>query len=164
MTFAPFVRRSSIVGRLSRIRVSSVIRIFSPISSVGTLKSTRTRTRRPFTSRSRTDSFAILFVWLQDVLQQIDTSIRIAPFVIVPADQFEESTVQPHAGRAIEDARVRAVEKICRDNLILRICQNPLEIGLAGLFHRGADVLVAGFLDCPQRQVNYGDSRSRNPE
>src|ERR1700738_2637316 len=110
MTFAPFARKSSIVGRLSRIRVSSVIRMFPSISSVGTLKSTRTRTRRPFTSRSRTNSFAILSVCLQDVLQQIDTSIRITPLVIVPTDQFKESTVQPDAGRSVEDARVRAVQ------------------------------------------------------
>src|SRR5439155_8165972 len=45
------------VGRLSRIRVSSVMRTFPPRISVGTLKSTRTRTCLPRTSRSRTDSF-----------------------------------------------------------------------------------------------------------
>src|ERR1700747_1896812 len=111
MSFAPFARRSSIVGRLSRIRVSSVIRIFPSISSVGTLKSTRTSTRRPFTSRSRTDSFAILSAPLQDVFQQINTAIRITPFVIVPTDQFEEATVKFDAGPGIEDTRVGAVQK-----------------------------------------------------
>ena len=55
-----FARRSSIVGRLSRTRVSSVIRIFPSISSIGTLKSTRTRTRRPFTPKSRTDNLSIV--------------------------------------------------------------------------------------------------------
>src|SRR5271170_3762435 len=112
MTFAPFARRSSTVGRLSRIRVSSVIRIFPSISSVGTLKSTRNKTRRPFTSRSRTDSFAIFSVQLQDVLQQINTPIRIAPFVIVPTDQFEETAVESHAGPTIEDTGERAVQEI----------------------------------------------------
>src|SRR5919106_2267929 len=48
------------VGRLSRIRVSSVTRTLPPRTSVGTLKSTRTSTRFPRTSRSRTVSFAII--------------------------------------------------------------------------------------------------------
>src|SRR5262249_18344105 len=47
------------VGKLSRIRVSSVTRTLPPRTSVGTLKSTRTSTRFPRTSRSRTESFAI---------------------------------------------------------------------------------------------------------
>src|SRR3954469_21933541 len=47
------------VGRLSRIRVSSVTRTLPPRTSVGTLKSTRTSTRFPRTSRSRTESFVI---------------------------------------------------------------------------------------------------------
>src|SRR5437867_12780488 len=49
------------VGRLSRIRVSSVIRILPPRPSVGTLKSTRTSTRFPRTSRSRTESLGIIY-------------------------------------------------------------------------------------------------------
>src|SRR6266566_8531779 len=52
------------VGRLPRIRVSSVMRTFPPRISVGTLKSTRNRTRFPRTSRSRSVSFAILLMLL----------------------------------------------------------------------------------------------------
>src|SRR6266576_6775463 len=52
------------VGRLARMRVSSVMRTFLPRVSVGTLKSTRTRTRFPRTSRSRRVSFGILLVLL----------------------------------------------------------------------------------------------------
>src|SRR6266550_9297795 len=56
------------VGRLSRIRVSSVTRTLPPRTSVGTLKSTRTSTRFPRTSRSRTESFAIILLLLLLVL------------------------------------------------------------------------------------------------
>src|SRR5882724_4700972 len=52
------------VGRLARMRVSSVMRTFLPRISVGTLKSTRTRTRLPRTSRSRRVSFGILLLFL----------------------------------------------------------------------------------------------------
>src|SRR5215475_1003461 len=52
------------VGRLSRIRVSSVTRTLPLRTSVGTLKSTRTSTRFPRTSRSWRVSFAISLVLL----------------------------------------------------------------------------------------------------
>ena len=48
MTAAPRANKCSTVGRAARIRVSSTIR---PASSSGTLKSTRTSTRLPATSR-----------------------------------------------------------------------------------------------------------------
>src|SRR5512142_1280966 len=50
MTAAPCCKRYSIVGRAARMRVSSL----TLPSLIGTLKSTRTRTRFPFTSISRT--------------------------------------------------------------------------------------------------------------
>src|SRR6266480_8085328 len=58
------------VGKLARMRVSSVIRISPPRTSIGTLKSTRTSTRFPRTSKSRTASFGILLV-LMIVLDEI---------------------------------------------------------------------------------------------
>ena len=48
MTVAPLSSRYVIVGSDARIRVSSVIAPFL----IGTLKSTRTKARRPLTSRS----------------------------------------------------------------------------------------------------------------
>ncbi len=50
MTVAPFPSRCVMVGSDARIRVSSPIVPFL----IGTLKSTRTSTRRPCTSRSVT--------------------------------------------------------------------------------------------------------------
>src|SRR6266480_2249539 len=50
------------VSKLARMRVSSVIRISPPRTSIGTLKSTRTNTRFPRTSKSRSVSFGILLV------------------------------------------------------------------------------------------------------
>src|SRR6266536_2003535 len=60
------------VGRLARMRVSSVMRTFLPRISVGTLKSTRTRTRLPRTSRSRSASFDILLVLLLVIVIVLD--------------------------------------------------------------------------------------------
>jgi len=49
MTAAPFSRAIWMAGTEARMRVSSVMR---PVSSWGTLRSARMKTRLPFTSRS----------------------------------------------------------------------------------------------------------------
>src|SRR6516165_4972128 len=108
------------VGRLSRIRVSSVTRILPLRTSVGTLKSTRTSTRFPRTSKSRRVSFAIsnraparaLAPAEQDRLfgqhfHQLHAAIAVAPFVIVPADHFDETVAHRQRQFAVEDTGVR---------------------------------------------------------
>src|SRR5205823_9881351 len=57
IVFAPCSRSQVIVGSDARIRVSSVSTILPSRASTGTLKSTRTRTRFPRTSRSCRVSF-----------------------------------------------------------------------------------------------------------
>ena len=107
---APRSRSSSIVGSAARIRVSSATR---PPSS-GTLKSTRTSTRRPASSASRTLALgnpppraSIVTVisgcsnpWrlsarslLEDLAGQLDAAVRVAPLVVVPGDRLD------HRGR-----------------------------------------------------------------
>src|SRR5262249_4195943 len=63
MVFAPWAIRYWIVGIAATIRVSSVI---FPVSSCGTLKSTRASTRFPFTSTS-----SIVFLFITGVLHNI---------------------------------------------------------------------------------------------
>src|SRR5262245_39158881 len=115
------------VGRLSRIRVSSVTRTLPLRTSVGTLKSTRTSTRFPRTSRSRRVSFigvleygsigvvserisllhhsrTLLLRLPSQQFHQLHTPIAVAPFVIVPADHFYEAVAHCQRQLAIEDA------------------------------------------------------------
>src|ERR1051325_2896422 len=102
------------VGRLSRIRVSSVTRTLPPRISVGTLKSTRTSTRFPRTSRSRRVSFiGTLEYWRNGVVPErisllhhsrtllrrlfsqhfhhFHAAIAVTPLVIIPADDLYEA-------------------------------------------------------------------------
>src|SRR6476646_10602990 len=127
------------VGRLSRIRVSSVIAIFPSRSSVGTLKSTRTRTRRPRTSRSRRESFVIplmdegrfqscfspTFLRLfPEQLQHLDATIAVTPLVVVPTDDFHEFSAVRHRQFAVENAGVRVADDIDRDQRLVAIFEN----------------------------------------
>src|SRR5262249_36581965 len=89
------------------------------------------------------------------VFQQIDTTIRIAPFVVVPANQLEETIVEFNSGAGVEYTRIRIVDEVRRHHFVFRIGQNAFQVRFAGLFHGGTDVLVAGFLDGANGQVNH---------
>src|SRR4029077_12762430 len=112
------------VGRLSRIRVSSATRILPPRTSVGTLKSTRTSTRFPRTSRSRTETLAIFYSCscsrlLSQHFHHFDAAIAVAPFVIVPADHFYEAISDRQRQLAIKDAGVRIANDVLGDERLI---------------------------------------------
>src|SRR4249919_1539522 len=107
------------VGRLSRIRVSSVTRILPPRTSVGTLKSTRTNTRFPRTSRSRTETLAISYSCfcscsrlVSQHFHQLHAPIAVAPLIVIPADHFYEAIAHRQGELAIKDAGVRIANDV----------------------------------------------------
>src|ERR1051326_7249587 len=84
------------VGSDARMRVSSSTRP----SARGTLKSTRTKTRLPCRSRSRIDSViarlkprAALNALRDELAQQVDAAVRVAPLVVVPGEDLHEVAV-----------------------------------------------------------------------
>src|SRR5215831_532744 len=126
------------VGRLSRIRVSSVTRTLPPRTSVGTLKSTRTSTRFPRTSRSRRVSFIeVLEYWSNGVaserislphhsrtpllrlvsqhFHQLHAPVAVAPLIIIPAHHFYEAIAAHQGQLAVEDAGVRIANDVLRN-------------------------------------------------
>src|SRR5258708_2276236 len=182
MTKAPASSRYLIVGSAARMRRSLLI---SPVALLsGTLKSTRMRTRLPLRSagfRSRSVFLAISNRHCQKmetpaeskpraenqgdrsslrdhVPQQIDAPVRVAPFVVVPADQLEERLAYfriLHRGVAIEDTRRGIVDEVGGYHFIFRVVQDALQIGLARLLHGGADFLECCFLLRPHVEIDY---------
>src|SRR6185437_12714656 len=106
----------------------------------------------------------ILLALANHVAQQIHATIRVAPFVVVPANQLEKAIVQLDPRTRIEDARMLIVDEIAGDNLVGGVREDALQVRLAGLFHGGADVFVAGFLDRAHRQIDDGNRRRRHAE
>src|SRR5262245_11618032 len=99
------------------MRVSSLMRP----SLSGTLKSTRTKTRRPFRSRSRIDSFAMrspgskgpgLQSFFDEKPEEIDAAVRVAPLVVVPRQHLHEVTVHHLRIRRVDDRRARVALEI----------------------------------------------------
>ena len=99
-----------------------------------------------------------------DLLQEIDGAVAVAPLVVIPTDQLEEALVKLDAAAGVEDRRVRVVDEVRGDHLVGRVGEDALEISLAGVLHRGADFLVAGVLHGLDREIDHGDGRRRHAE
>src|SRR5687767_7481665 len=99
------------VGRDARMRVSSPM---TPFLS-GTLKSTRTNTRRPVNARSRILRFAIdtgLEPACRNFAQQVDAALRVAPLVVVPGQRLDEVAVHDLRIGRVDDRRVRIAAEV----------------------------------------------------
>src|SRR5437660_4093535 len=152
--------------------------VIVPRSSCGTLKSTRIRTRLPLRSSWSTASLGIVALLIpacglaastalpltrkrvnsllaDHVLEQIDAALRIAPFVVVPADELEEAVVQLDAAARVEDARMRIMNEVRGDHFFIGVRENPLQVVLAGTLHRRTDVLVACLLHRAHGQIDH---------
>lgn len=99
-----------------------------------------------------------------NVAKEIDAAIAITPFVVVPADKFEESLVQTDSGTGIKDTGVLAVDEIGRDDFVRCIFEDSFEIGLRGLFHGPADFLVGGVLSGADGEVDHADGGGGDAE
>src|SRR5215475_3158548 len=80
----PFSMANLRVGRVSRVRVSSV----TTPSFNGTLKSTRRKTRLPRRSRSLIVSLFMSLEFARHQLDQIAAPAGVAPFVVIPGEDF----------------------------------------------------------------------------
>src|SRR5262245_39011179 len=108
----------------------------------GTLKSTRTKTRLPFRSRSQIESFMVarlvpvpddprkpsrympsrraarreprpaLEAFLHERAQQVDAAARVAPLVVVPRQDLDEVAVHHLRVRHVDDRRVRVAPEV----------------------------------------------------
>src|SRR6266508_6102516 len=110
MTVAPCSSAYLIVGRDARIRVSSPI----VPCLIGTLKSTRMKTRFPSRSRSLTPR-GNLQPLLDEIAQQVHAAVRVAPLVVVPGKDLDEVAVHHFRVGRIDDRRVLVSLEVDRD-------------------------------------------------
>ena len=57
---------------------------------------------------------------------QVDEPARVAPLVVVPAEDLHD-VARHHRQAAVEDARVRRVLDVRRDELVVRVLEDPVE-------------------------------------
>src|SRR5688572_17731938 len=136
-TDAPRSSRLTMVGRLARMRVSSVI---FPSSS-GTFRSARRKTRLPATSTSRTVFLSI--EWLEPLgheLRQVGDPAGVAPLVVVPGDDLHQVLAGDHGRGRVDDARALVALEVHAHQLLGGDAQESLHRSIG----RGSQRLVGG--------------------
>src|SRR5579862_1608586 len=132
------------VGATSSMRVTSV----TLPSCIGTLRSTRTSTRLPFTSASSRlrklmgGELALSSGELPHRYGRVDHAVGEAPLVVIPRHHANERAVH-HLGLIhVENRRVRIVIEIARDVGGFGEAENTLELLAGGAFDRGVDLVL----------------------
>src|SRR5262249_19689843 len=111
------------------------MRVSSPMTPLlsGTLKSTRMKTRCPCRSRSRIDSFmgVRLSLALQaprdQLSQQVDAAVRVAPLVVVPRQDLEEIAFHHFGVGHVDDRGVRVAFEVDRYELVIGAGEDALQ-------------------------------------
>src|SRR4249919_286874 len=139
ITRAPRLVRAVRVGRLALIRRSSVI----AVPSSGTLRSARSRTTRPATSRSSTRFISAGVPFRTglpgcgyggqrsseppaDERGEVDQPARVAPLVVIPADHLD-LVAEGHGETGVERAGVRGADDVGGHDRVAGVVQVALE-------------------------------------
>src|SRR3954452_21281710 len=146
-TLAPASNSCRSCGRLARIRPSSVMTLFSSGPSSGTLRSDRTRTRLPPTSpRASTpgsrDVTSRLGQTAGHQCGQIGEPAGISPLVVIPADDLHLRPLR-HRQLRVEGARRRRADDVARDDRVVGVVEEPLQLTLGRLLVGGVDLFLA---------------------
>lgn len=91
------------------------------------------------------------------MLQQVNDSGGVTELVVVPGDQLNEGWGQQDTGLLVEDGRVRRTQEVGRDNSVLGVAQDTLQLTLGSLLDGLRDLLVRGWGLQSDGQVNDGD-------
>ncbi len=89
--------------------------------------------------------------------KQINQLIRVTPLIIVPRHQLDERRAQLNASLCIENRRARIRREIARNDVVLGVAQDALELAVGSRFHGSLDLVVRCFLGEADREVNDGD-------
>src|SRR5579864_6024997 len=156
---APLRKAYSMVGRVSRMRVSSLTR---PSSDNGTLKSTRMKTRWPSSFKSCIESLAMVSAsrsepFFGDEVDEVAHAARISPLVVVPGDDFHTVTRNYPSEERVYDGGPIVAAVIDRDQLFGGVAENTLHRSIGCGLEHFVDLFHAGaFLD-KGHQVHNGN-------
>ena len=85
-------------------------------------------------------------VYTVHVGDEVDQLVGVAPFIVVPGDQFHEMIVQHDAGGFIEDTGFKEAGQVGGNDLVSGAGDDPLHIG-AGCFTHGIADIIKGIVN-----------------
>jgi hypothetical protein len=91
---------------------------------------------------------------------QIHKTIRISPFVIIPRNNLVEIVIEGNTGSTIDNRRSGVVNKVLRDDTIVRVSKNTLHFVLGCRLESRLDFLTGAGLFGANGQIHKRDIRS----
>ena len=105
--------------------------------------------RRVFSIKKRAFYGAFLFrefLQFRDVCGQFNQAVGIAPFVVVPADNVDQISVNNRGGIKVNNRRMRISNEIAADEFFVGRIKNSLKIWFFGGFaERVVDFFLGGW-------------------
>jgi len=98
------------------------------------------------------------------VESQINNSVGVTPFVIVPGNQLNEVRAKRNTGLSIEDRASVISDEVLTDNLFFSISQNTLKFTFRSVLNSLAQFFVGGTLFESNGQIDDGDIVSGDSE
>ena len=88
---------------------------------------------------------------------EVHHSVGVAPLVVVPGDDLDESGAEGDTGVSIEDRRARVSGEVLRDDGVLSISKDALELVLRSSLDALLDLVVAGIAGKSDGEVDDRD-------
>lgn len=70
---------------------------------------------------------------------QVDQTVAVPPFIVVPCDDFVEVIIEEDARFGVNGGGRLASDKVRRHNFILRVCEDSLHFTFRGFLEGGED-------------------------
>mmetsp|Transcript_27690 Transcript_27690/g.67390 ORF Transcript_27690/g.67390 Transcript_27690/m.67390 type:complete len:357 (-) Transcript_27690:112-1182(-) len=94
-----------------------------------------------------------------DVNGQVDQTVGVSPFVIIPRDNLVEVVVQGHASTSVNNGTALVMKNILGNNGIIGVSENTLEVSFGGFLQGSLDVVTTAWLFGTDSQVDQGNVR-----
>jgi len=101
---------------------------------------------------------------LRSIEEEVDNTVAVTPLVIVPGNKLDEGLVKSDTGLGIENRGLALTVEVRRNNELVSVAEDALELTLRSLLDGSADVVVGGLLLELAGKINDGDVESGNTE
>ena len=104
----------------------------------------------------------VKYLFLGDKLNEVNNTAGVTPLVVVPGDELDKVVVQGDTSLGIEDGGGSVANQILRDNIVLGVVNNALELALSSLLDGGLDLVIGSTLFDAAGQIDDGNVSSRD--
>src|SRR5213076_1006977 len=95
---------------------------------------------------------------------QVGQAAGVAPLVVVPGDHLDQVVANDHRREAVDDRGARVALEVHRDERLVGVAEDPLQVAFRQLLELLVDRLGARLLLHLRHEVDDRDGRRRDPQ